>query len=91
MTVLHARFSEMIAAAERLIQGSEAVKSRYGSTKTDVEQLLQGSWKGIAPEVHTELWEDWDEGFELVQTAMTEMAMKIIAAAKDFRRASSEL
>lgn len=91
MTVLHIRFREMVAAAEELIKGAEDVKSRYGSTKGDVEQLLHGSWKGIAPEVHKELWADWDEGFELVQAAMIKMAGHIITTAKALREASSDL
>lgn len=87
---MHARFPEMIAAAERLIQGADDVKSRYGSTKQDVEQLLHASWKGIAPKVHKELWADWDEGFTLVQTAMTDMADKIAAAARAFQKADAD-
>lgn len=91
MTVLHARYREMVAAAEHLIQQAEQVKSRYGATKADVEKLLHGSWKGIAPEVHKELWGDWDEGFELTQTAMIKMARHIITTAKALREASSDL
>lgn len=49
MTVLHVRYREMVAAAEHLIEQAEQVKSRYGATKADVEKLLHGSWKGIAP------------------------------------------
>lgn len=91
MSVLHIRYREMVAAAEELIKGAEDVKSRYGSTKGDVEKLLHGSWKGIAPEVHKELWADWDEGFGLVQAAMIEMAQHIITTAKALREASSDL
>ncbi|MBE5471662.1 MULTISPECIES: WXG100 family type VII secretion target [Mycobacteroides] len=91
MTVLLVRYREMVAAAEGLIKSAEDVKSRYGSTKGDVEQLLHGSWKGIAPEVHKELWADWDEGFELVQAAMIKMAVHIIDTAKALREASSDL
>ncbi|SLB64553.1 WXG100 family type VII secretion target [Mycobacteroides abscessus] len=90
MTVLHARFAEMIAAAEHLIQSAEQVKSRYGMTKADVEQLLDGSWKGIAPEVHRELWADWDEGFELVQAAMLKMGHYIRATAVLFREVDAD-
>lgn len=84
MAMLYARFREMIAAAEHLVQGADGVKSRYLSTKTDVEQLLHGSWKGIAPATHGELWADWDDGFTLVQSALVEMAGKIAGAALTF-------
>lgn len=85
---VHANVAMMLAAAARLESGADEVKSRYRSTKDGVEHLLS-SWKGIAPQVHQELWTDWDEGFELVESAMTHMAAVIAGAARTFHAVDS--
>lgn len=51
-----------------------------------MDDLHGHSWKGITPEVHRELWSDWDEGFTAVQTALKGMASKIADAPQFSRR-----
>lgn len=86
---LHAGVPMMIAASERLLDAAEQIDSRYQSTRESVDDLLGRSWKGIAPDVHRELWSDWGQGFADVQSALKHMAAKISDAARHFNRQDS--
>lgn len=84
-----ATVGQMLTAQQRLLDVAEEIESRYQHIQGTVDDLLGRHWKGMAPKVHQELWSEWDDGFRVVQTALTGMANKIGEIARAFHAADS--